>query len=712
MPDLKTLDRILNPRSIVVVGASADENKLGGRCLKWLREFGYGGKVFCVNPGRSSIHEYPCFPTLDAVPHPIDMVMLAVPREETLPLLHSAGAKGAAGCINFASGYGESGADGAASEAELTAAARRAGVKLIGPNCFGIANFHARTMMTPAAALGMPDYRVGGLSIIAQSGGIGLGTALAMVNRSKIGIGMIISVGNEADLETADFLEYLIEDARTDAIALVIEGFKTPLRYGPLFDRARALCKPVVILSLGTSPKGQRMAQLHTGHLAGSHRVKAAFLRQHGVFVADDVDELIQNAAQYGFWASRTRPSPKSRVAIVSISGGQATLAADLGHVHRLELAELSGATVAAAKGLLPPYANVVNPLDIGAYAMGNPKLVGQLVVRLQADPQVDVIVVVLITARTYEVEIRDLIAISDASSKPVLICWPGGEVEGDSPQLLIEAGIPCYGTLGAAMKAVARYCDLRQIAAADPGHEAAETGGIPALPDGEETFLDEWDGKQLLKAAGIAVPRARKVDSVQAAAQAADAIGYPVVVKGISRDVIHKARHGLVALRLASAEEVRGACERIERSFAKLAEGADVPRWGGFLVEEHVDSRHEYIVGLMRDPDFGMTLLLGAGGAMAEQQDDVALRVLPARRADIVQMLQGLRAWRALDRATQERLQPAFVAAVARIAAAGVAWSTELEALDINPLLLDGERAIAVDVVVQCKTVKQEEFQ
>jgi len=686
--------RILDPRAVAVFGASDNKDKFGGRVMHYLTRHGYPGRVLPINPNRSEVLGLPAFPSIADAPGPVDVAILAVPPKALLGAVEECAAAGVGACVIMTTGFAETGdAAGAERQDRLVAIAHASGMRIVGPNCMGLIAPRANMALTSSLVLEIDAIRQGRVGLISQSGAL----MVSIFNRAHdagIGFSACVSLGNQSDVEICDVLDWMIDDPGTDVICLYVEGLVDAPRFFRAAARARAADKPLLMVKTGRTEAGVRAARSHTASLAGAYQVFEAACRDLGVLLTDDPDGMVRAADLIRRWP---RPAGDG-IGVLSPSGGGAGIGVDRVSEAGLRLAALTDATRARLlEVLLPPQAD--NPIDLGGRRAGDSVgVAGVCAETLIADPDVSTLFVVLTTVPFYEASTRALASAALAAGKPVVVSVTPGSAADGPRAALRELGCPYFDTIDDGIRAlrllVARHRSLAPHPA--PSRPPGLPAAAPAPPAGR---LTEPEAKALARAYGVPVTRERLARSAEEAVAAAAAIGYPVVLKGVARDLVHKSDVGAVRLGLADAAAVRAAWTDVARILeGDMAHGA----FEGCLVQEMARADGELIVGIRRDPQFGAVVLAGLGGTLVEIAGDVEVAPAPVSPEAARAMLQRLRFWPVLAGA---RGRPpldvdAAVDAIVRLGWLAVDLGERLVDLEINPLFLRAGSggAVAVD--------------
>ena len=454
-PHAYGLNALFNPRSIAIIGASDDLSRIGGLPIRFLRQHGFRGKIFPVNPKYREIAGLPCFPSLPAIPEAVDLTLVGIPRQFVFDAFRDCAAKKVPFVILFSAGYAEMGEVGRKEQQELRRFARDAGIRVVGPNCIGIINPHDHVAASFTSGLELENIIPGSIGLITQSGGVGNCIFTRAKDRS-IGLSYFISSGNELDLEVSDFLEYFIEDERTRSIALLLEDLKDPKKFARAADGAWQAGKPIVALKVGRSEKGREAAASHTGAMTGSDALYDGLFKQKGIARVLDIDDLMELANLF----ARYESPAGDRVAVLSSSGGSGALMADLAADNRLRLPTPSGRTRDQLHDITPAVASIANPMDITTQFMNDPEAIARYLKTFAEDENFDLLVLtftVSTSERTLKVAER-IAALQPSLPKPLIVCWPVGNMARDAFHCLEQAGIPLFFHPARCMSALGHF--------------------------------------------------------------------------------------------------------------------------------------------------------------------------------------------------------------------------------------------------------------
>ncbi|MEV5674331.1 MULTISPECIES: acetate--CoA ligase family protein [unclassified Streptomyces] len=691
VPDL---DRFFRPRSVAVIGASDTEGRpntgITRQLIAWSERV--GARLHPVHPTRESVFGRACSPSVADLPEQVDLAVLLV--GDPLPVIEELAEAKVKFAVAFASGFAETGEAGAAAQARLAAAVERSGLRLLGPNT----NLNAFEEFRE-------DLDGPAIALITQSGH--QGRPVYTLQELGIRLSHWAPTGNEADLETSDFISYFAERPEVGAIACYVEGLKDGRAFLLAADRAARAGVPVVAVKVGRTETGARMAASHTGKLTGADQVVDAAMRQFGVIRVDGLDELQDTAALL----ARARPPQADGVAVYSISGGTGAHFSDLATGAGLQLPTLSEEKQRELHSWIPGYLNVANPIDNGGHPVGDWR--GRKIIdAILADPSVGVLICP-ITGPFPPMSDRlaqDLVDAAETTDKLVCVIWgsPVGTEDAYRTTLLGSSRVATFRTFGNCITAVRAYLDHHRFASGyrSPFDEAPRTPS-PSFRKAQALIrpgrrLSEHAAKQLLRAYGIRVPREQLVTSAAAAVRAAGLVGYPVVMKASGAQLAHKTELGLVKVQLTSASQVRDAYRELT-DIARF-ESIDLD---GVLVCQMIERGVEMMVGVTQDALFGPTVTVGLGGVLVEVLHDTAVRVPPFGEDQARDMLGELRG-RALLEGVRGGLPvdvDALVEVVLRVQRMALELGDDLTELDINPLVVlgRGQGAVALDALAIC---------
>jgi acetyltransferase len=707
--DTSGIEYFYNPRSIAIVGASSDRRKPSGRPLAALQEHGFAGRIFAVNPRYQEIAGTPCYPTLLDVPDDVEMAIISIPAAHVLEALEHCVAKGVKAAVIFSAGFSEIGGEGEELQRRMTELARESGLRILGPNSFGLLRVSNAVLASFSHIVDMEPVRPGTLGFVTQSGAFG---AMTYGDATEAGVGFssFTSVGNEADTEFADFVGYLLDDSETQVIGGYMEGASDGDKLRRVAERALERRKPILLMKVGRTGAGARAASSHTASLAGDDQVYDAFFRQMGIVRIQSVAELTAFCVLH----RGGRSFRGGRVAIVSGSGGHGVVMADRCESLGLSVPEITGTTREKLERCLPHFGSAGNPIDITAQGGVDRSMLPNCLRELAGYDGIDAILAhVFFVDQDGTKRAEELVEIYRSTDKAmVLMCHSRArsEVEAACIALLKDAGIPVLTDGLQAAQAVAQlawYQEKASRAGADDGERTLPA--IPPVEGGGEGVgellragepLTEFQSKRILGSYGIPVTREVLASSADEAVTLARQIGHPVALKVQSAQILHKTEADGIRLGLGSDDEVRAAYGELLANAQRFAPGAELQ---GILVQEMLGDGVEVIIGTTRDPVFGQVIMFGLGGIFVEALKDVSFRIAPLTRRDAREMIEEIRGHPVLQgiRGRAPADVEAIVDAILRVSQLVEDHRDEIEELDINPLRVFATGAKAVDALV-----------
>ncbi|HUL06413.1 MAG TPA: acetate--CoA ligase family protein [Candidatus Acidoferrum sp.] len=693
-PPARSLDKLLRPSSIAIIGASDEPSRIGGRPLAYLLAAGFRGPLYPVNSKRQTVQGLQAYPTIAAVPGPVDFAVIAVPAEQAVEAARDCAARGVGAVCIFTAGFSEVGPAGAALQDRIATIARESGMRVLGPNCLGLFSTENGFYPTFSTTLDRGLPKPGRLSIVTQSGAFGSHIFFTAIGRG-LGMRYWITTGNEVDVDVGECLQWAAEDPGTDVIMAYTEGVKDGPRFIAGLEAARARRKPVIFMKVGRSELGAAAVSSHTASLAGADAIYDAVLRRHGAYRARTAEEMVDIA----YVALRGVYPASDRLGLVTISGGVGALMADDAAERGLQVPPLPEDAQRKLKELVP-FASPRNPIDLTAQPFNDIKLVTRnLEIALREGGYDSLIAFFSSVAGSPAIAEPMRLAIRDLQSIRPDCLLVVSAVISDALRSAYEAdGIPVFEDPSRAVAAVAALVgfgrSFRQPALQQKSQARAKRPLAAAI--------GEHDAKRLLADWGIPILDERLARNVEEAVAAFRALDGPVVLKIASRDIAHKTEVGGVLLNLADAESVR-------RGFAELMERVALrtpnARIDGVLVAPYVSGGVETIVGMKRDPVFGPFVMFGLGGIFVEVLKDVALRLAPIDKVAALAMIAEIKGRAILEGARGQ--QPADIDALAealvKVSQFAATYSDEIESVDINPFLVlpRGRGGYALDALV-----------
>jgi acyl-CoA synthetase (NDP forming) len=693
------IDRLLRPKSVAVIGASDRTGALGATLLNNLVQYEFAGEIYPVNPKRDELLGLKVCHSVEELPEGIDCAVLAIPRPFVLDTVRQLAARKCGAVVIYSAGFSEAGEEGMKEQLELGAIAAEHGMVIEGPNCLGCTNYVARVPLTFVETnMQSPPKGTRAVGIASQSGALAAVLATTLHPRGLY-VSTSVSTGNEAATGVEDYVEWLIDDEDTHVIAMYVESLRRPRAFLAAARRARAAGKPIVMLHPGKSSKAQESAATHTGAMAGDYALMKAKLAREGVIFADTLEEL----ADITEIALRCTALPGANMAVLGESGALRGLAFDIAEDIGLDLIDLNDDNSPALRAILPDFVPVSNPTDITALGLSEPEIYTKVLTALLEDERVGSVVASIIQSDpiTSGIKFPHIIKVLEGGTFAKPLVFAGVDEGATVPQEYIEGlrkvGIPWFPSTERAYRAIARLADL---AKRDLSDRTAEPIAAPGL-DAVAGVVPEYKAKELLRPLGIAFPESKFAASADEAVQAAEAIGYPVVMKAQAAALGHKSDAGGVILNLRSADDVR---EAFARMYANVEAYDASIALDGVLVEKMGRMGVEMIVGAKSDPEWGPVVLAGFGGVTAEILKDVKLFTPDLDQAavhrellDLKQaaLLKGWRGAPALDVAALA----ALIVQIGRI----MAGNPRIREIDLNPVIVhpEGEGVVALDALM-----------
>lgn len=697
------LDRLLNAKSVAIVGMSSKPQSAGHIVLKNLRENGFSGAIHLVGRTPGVIDGLTVLTDMAELPAGVDLAVLTVPASSVEATLDACMARDVGSAIVFASGFAETGEEGRREQERIGARVRAGGMVVVGPNCLGFTNYAAGFSITfvgvnkvPA----MPEGTRDAVAIVSQSGGLANHLRHGLNSRG-VAVAYNISTGNEMDLGLGDFVDHLVDDAATRVIMIYAEDIRRPDLFLAAAARAHAVGKPLVMLFPGRSPRAQEAAKSHTGALAGDYAVMKAMVERAGVHLVETLDEFMDVAEIL----SRYPAPSRGGLGILTFSGAFCGIAHDFCADIGVEIPSLSAATESELKSLLPAFISPKNPIDLGTEAVWRPELVGAGVAALLKEPAIGAVAISIpiVSPAHAKAYVEQVVKARGDSVKPVAMAMLGDQLP--LPPEFVEiarAGkVIVSRSSDRVLKALARI--VRQPDVTTPAPATRSSTPPRDLPKGTlpKGTLPEWLGKSVLEAEGIRIPGGRLVRTLDEALSAAEGIGYPVVIKAQAGALAHKTEAGGVILNLADADALAAAWSTLNANIAHAQPGLVLD---GVLVEKMSAKGLELVVGGRRDPRWGPVVLIGLGGIMVEALGDVRLVAADASRAEFVAEFGRLKASKMLY--GFRNLPPVDVEAAADVAVAIgrlLQATPEITDVEINPLMVyeRGRGAVALDALI-----------
>jgi acyl-CoA synthetase (NDP forming) len=696
MPDRRSsLDPLLSPRSVALVGASENAARIGGRPLRYLSEGGFEGKVYPINPNRASVQGFAAYPSMGALPETPDVAILAVPAAATLQALQDCADRGVKAAIIFSAGFAETGDDGRRIQNQITGLARESGMRVLGPNCLGVFNVAAGYYGTFSAMLDAEFIKPGCVAVVSQSGAYG--SHLAHLARQRgLGISHWITTGNECDIDVAEALRWVVDQPETQVVMAYAEGVRNGDVFLEALAAARAQRKPLIFMKVGRSDVGALAASSHTAALAGSDAVFDAVFRQHGVFRARTTAEQIDVA----YACARGIYPANDRIGIFTLSGGFGIQMADDASAAGLDVAAMPDAAQDELKAMLP-YASPRNPVDATAQALTDLPLMTNYIRTMLDKGGYGMFAGIFGSgpaSPTFAASLRQALEDATAGQRDCVLSLtmsaPPDIVRSyeDKGFLVFEDGTALVNALGALAQFGRNFATAKHVQASADGVYRIEAAGE----------LSEHQAKSILSKAGIVFPREALAAPNDDAGVIADTIGFPVVLKISSPDIAHKTEIGGVAVGIKTQQQAREAAANI---LANARTKRPDARLDGILISPMITGGVEVIAGVVRDATFGPVVMFGLGGIFVEVLKDVTFRVAPFDVEEAHRMIGDIRGHAVLNGVRGAK--PADVGALAKmlsdLSRFAAANADVIDSIDLNPVLTmpEGRGALPLDALL-----------
>ena len=710
-----TLERILKAESVAIVGASKNETKRGYQTIRTLLDEKYEGTIYPVNPGEKSILGLKCYRSVSSIDGPVDVALVATPARSLPAVLEDCGRKGVKGAVVLAGGFGEMGPDGKKLENEMVAVAKKHNIRLIGPNTSGMLNLHDKLNL-----VGLKNAPKGDIALLTQSGNMALTLITEAKIKSRKGFSYYVGVGNEADIQFHEYLEFFQHDPDTKAILMYVEGLRNGREFLQQAQKT-TLEKPIVLLKSGRSTTGKKSAGSHTGALAGISEVARAAFKRAGIIVIENSDELFPVAETL----SSLPPIKNNRIAILADGGGHATIAADLLTDLAVEIPELSAKTQASLKKILPEAASVPNPVDVAGGTDADPSVFADCADIILKDPNVGGLLIVGLFGG-YGIRFAESLSLMEEDAahrmgkmvkkrhKPIVLHSLYTSEKPHALELLRYYNIPVFDSLDVASKCTGVLAEYgKYLSSYHPQNKFALNWGAKARPagrkiietarrDGRKALLEN-EAKQLFAAHGAPVTKDLLVGTADEAVQIAIKMGQAVVLKIVSPDILHKSDAGGVKINLRTEAEIRKAFGEIMESAKKFDASADIR---GVLVSHMAAEGVEVIIGTKYDDQFGPVIMYGLGGIMVEILQDVSFRVVPITPTNARQMIEQTRSYPILNGARgKPLLDTKTLRKLLMLCSEIVESYPEILEMDLNPVIVHEEGLSIVDARVILKS-------
>lgn len=704
------LEPLCNPKSVAIIGCSNDLTRLSGRPLKSLFNYKYTGKIYPVNPKYENIHGLTSYPNMQAIPEPVDVALILVPAIQVESVLKDCIAAKTKAVIIFSSGFAELGKEGQEAQKRIQRLAEQARIPVLGPNCLGVINLADSTPLSFSSVLDYEGLPVGGLALVSQSGAIGT-YILGVSGETRMGFSYWITTGNEAILEISTIVKYLLKNEKVSGVLLYLEEARNAKGLIEAGKVAEEVGKPLICLKVGRSNSGRRAALSHTGAMAGVDKEYDAVFQKSGIVRAEHIEEMLDLGVVH---SEAWKPAGK-RVGVITLSGGGGIIAADECEKLGLEVPELSPALQKELAKVVPSFGSTKNPVDVTAEMVASPGLLRKSIeIMLECD-EIDSLMLFLGLQKKNAVSLAtDIAEMAEISrrkkGKPVVVGWMAPPKE--AVEILRKAKVPLLFDGVRTINALAKLVNKHSAAQSSGAYQSVLTDKESQKPLTKDDLrsllfsavsmedsvkdrfaLTEYAGKKFLQKIGLSIPGAGVAGSVEEAVALAEKIGYPVVAKIDSPDILHKSDAGAVKVGLKNPDELRKAYEEIMYNSQKFNAQA---RLNGVLVEEMVEDALQTIVGLKFSEKFGPLVVFGVGGIFVEILKDFSIRLAPVNEEEAFSMISELKAYKMFTgaRGAAPRDIKALAKAISTVSYIGAELGDSLLELDINPLFVLKEGA------------------
>lgn len=693
------LDRMIQPREIAIIGASERAGSHARTTYENITRYSNFDreKVYLVNPKYDRLFDQKCYKSVKDIPSDrIDVVIIVVRADLAVQAVKESDECNIPFALVMSSGFAEVGEKGKEVQAQLEEVVKNGNIRVYGPNCPGLVDINRRLGMTFSPAY-KHDTLSGGIGLIAQGGGVGRSLLQGM--KRGIGFGYFISLGNEIDLDITDFIFHMLEDPKIKVIMIVAEGIKDGEKFKEVANYALKKEKPIVILKVGRTAEGQKAVLSHTGKLAGSDQVFDALCEQYGIIRVNDVDELLETSALF----ARCGVRKENGIVIITGSGGSGAHLADQIGYAGLELAELSSQTVEKLKEITPPFASLKNPVDLTATALEDEELHAGCFEVIARDQNAHIIIEPIASSYGEKTEkrARELVEMQKNTDAILIVTWMSSMEEGGY-HTLVEGGLVPFRSVRNTVNALKHYIHYgdhlkrRKERNVKKHFETYDT----VIPN--NTILNEVDSKEILRKIGIEFPKEKFVTSYAEAMHCVDSVGYPLVLKCVSRDIPHKTEAGAVKLNIQNEHELKEAFSEIEQSVQNYNPDATIE---GYLMAEMITDGLEMIVGIKSDPQFGQTILVGMGGIYTEIFKDVSMGICPVDKDYALAMISKLKTSLLLEgyRGSSKRDITSLALTIEKLSQFAFQMKDRIQEIDLNPLMVfeEGQGVKAVDALI-----------
>ncbi|MBS7526235.1 acetate--CoA ligase family protein [Fusibacter paucivorans] len=700
MSNQQLMKHLMAPDSIAVLGASNRPESIGGRPIKFLKDYGFKGAVYPINPKYETIQGLPCYKDISSIPQKADLLIIITKPNSILQAMRDAKARKIPAVMIITSGFSESGDDGKKLEEALVTYARDNEMLVMGPNCQGFVNFDKKVTATFTGALSRGNLQQGNICLISQSGAMS-GMLYAMAVDLGIGFSYLISGGNESIVTTSHFIDYAVDDDRTDAICVYMEGIKDAPLLKAAARKAVEQDKPIVAMKVGKSEAGSKAASSHTGALASSDAIVDSFMKQSGILRVETTDDLFDAMKVF----SNGKRSDGNRIGVVSISGGAGVVMADACEKYQMTLPKLSGETEKELSANIPAFGSPHNPVDLTAQVLTAYEKFYHCIETVAADESVDAVVIFIgLLEHLKDNLLKAIEDLNAVTQKPILVTWLAATPEIKS--WFYEKKIPLFEDsdrciFGASL--LWRYTALKREVMLPIERTGDDlTASVHEMYKGINGFLNEWDSKQMIAAAGVMTDSPIVAADAAALASIAEKLNYPVAVKVLSQSILHKSDIGGVVLNVGDKTALLNAYTSI---LDNVEANGLASAFEGVIVSPMRPKGTEMIVGIKKDPHLGTAVVLGMGGTMVEILKDSVMQLIPIDKRNAVKMIDSLKSRKMLYgyRDIARKDIDALAAIIVRVSDLCMA-RPDIQEMDINPIFVydEGQGAVALDALIK----------
>jgi acetate---CoA ligase (ADP-forming) len=709
------LEPIFKPRSIAVIGASHNPTKRGYQAIKSLLQDKFEGSVFPVNPKEKEILGLPVYPDLSSIDRPVDLALIATPAQSVPELIGQCGKKGVRGAVVLAVGFGETGGDGKRLQEEIVRIGRESNVRIVGPNTSGMFNLHHRLNLT-----GIRDIRNGSMAILSQSGNIALSLITRVNIKSKTGVGVYVGIGNEADIRFHEYLSYLKDDPNTNVVVIFVDGLREGHKFLEVAKETVEM-KPIVLLQSGRSEKGRKAAHTHTGALAGLSAVAKSAFKRAGIITIEHSDELYPTAEAL----ANLKPFHRANVVVLSDGGGHASLAADALQDVGIQLSDLSNDLRMRLRALLPANASVDNPIDVAGASDSHPGILADCAQLLLESDEIDALMLVGMFGG-YHIRFSDTLVgeenetarrfgmFAEKYNKPIVVQTLYASHRPEPLVILKEHHIPVHESVDISSKCISVLHEYGTFL-----HTSQERTDFVIRSEGkrdsdalqvfERVYAEnrkvmlETEARKVLGLHDIPITDYEFATSEEEAVVAARKIGYPVVLKIISPEIVHKSDAGGVILNVKNDESVRDSFDLLVARARRYNQRAKIR---GVLVAPMMPRGVEVVIGVTQDPQFGPVIMFGVGGVMVEILKDVVFHVLPIGRVSSTSMVNEVRSHAILEgiRGNPPSDKEAIIDLIMQVSGFVEAYPDIISEMDLNPIIVYERGLTVVDARIVIK--------